>query len=363
MSRHSKMESKEQSMENEREPMSAMRDAPLRVGLIGCGGIAEVHAAVLAGLPPEAAVLTAVYDVAPERAEALAGKFVGVRALPSLDAMLEGGAVDALHLCTPHDLHVPHALAALRNGLHVLSEKPAGISLGELDALEEAAAGSVAQYGICLQNRYLPAVRRAQAMLAEGVLGAMLGSRAMVSWRREGAYYAESGWRGTWAHEGGSAMINQALHTLDLQCLLCGQPSRYEGSMHNLHLGGLIETEDTCQLRIIFPGGAVGLFHASVSYGLDAPVVLEVHCEGGALRIEGDALYLREGDSPWRHQQLPVYDPPGKLYWGAGHVLLIRDFYRAIAENRPFEIGFEEGTRALRPLLALYEEQRARFIE
>ncbi|MCL2544705.1 MAG: Gfo/Idh/MocA family oxidoreductase [Clostridia bacterium] len=336
--------------------------APLRVGLIGCGSIAQVHAAALAGFSsPQTAVLTAVYDVARERAETLAGKFAGVQALASLDAMLEGGAVDAVHLCTPHDLHVPHAAAALRNGLHVLCEKPAGISLAELDALEEVATGSVAQFGLCLQNRYLPATRRARELLAKGALGAILGSRAMVSWRREGAYYSQSGWRGAWAHEGGSAMINQALHTLDLQCLLCGQPARYEGSMHNLHLQGQIETEDTCQLRMTFPGGGVGLFHASVSYAMDAPVLLEIHCQGGALRIEGDALYLREGDSPWKRQELPVYDPPGKLHWGAGHVLLIRDFYRAIAENRPFEIGFAEGTRTLRPLLALYEEQRARL--
>jgi len=329
----------------------------MRVGLIGCGGIAEVHASVVAALPPETAVLAAVYDVARERAEDFSRRF-GAKALRSPTAMLENGVVDAVHLCTPHDLHVPHAMAALNSGLHVLSEKPAGISLAELDALEEAATGSVAQYGICLQNRFLPAARRAQALLSEGALGAVQGSRAMVSWRREGDYYSRSGWRGTWAHEGGSAMINQALHTLDLQCLLCGQPASYEGTMHNLSLQGQIETEDTCQLRMAFPGGAVGLLHASVGYALDAPVLLEVHCERGALRIEGDALYLREGDSPWQHQKLPVYEPPGKLYWGAGHVLLIRDFYKALAENRPFEIGFTESTRALRPLLALYEEQK-----
>jgi len=333
---------------------------PLRVGLIGCGGVAEVHAAAVAALSPETATLAAVYDVVGERAQILAERH-GAKALSSLDAMLEDGAVDAVHLCTPHDLHVPHALAALRNGLHVLSEKPAAISLAELDALEEAATGSVAQYGVCFQNRYLPATRRAQELLAGGELGTLLGSRAMISWRREGPYYSQSGWRGTWAHEGGSVMINQAIHTLDLQCLLCGQPARYQGSMHNLRLGGQIQTEDTCQLRMEFPGGAVGLLHATVGYALDAPVVLEIHCERGALRIEGDALYLREGGDLWQRQELPVYDSPGKLYWGAGHGLLIRDFYECITENRPFALDFHEGTRALRPLLKLYEEQRQRL--
>lgn len=331
---------------------------PIRVGLIGCGSISKVHAAVLAALPPELAVFSATYDARPERAQALAGEY-GAKALPSLDAMLEGGLVDAVHLCTPHDLHVPHALAALRNGLHVLSEKPAGISLAELDALEEAASGSVARYGVCLQNRYLPVTRRARELLEGGSLGAFLGSRGIVSWRREGAYYSDSGWRGTWAHEGGSAMINQAIHTLDVQCLLSGPPARFTGAMHNLHLRDQIETEDTCQLRMEFPGGAVGLFHASISYALDAPIVIEVHCERGALRIEGDALYVRSGDLPWRHEELPVLPPPGKLYWGAGHGLLIRDFYQAVAENRPFAVGFEEGTRVLRSLLKLYESQKA----
>lgn len=330
---------------------------PLRVGLIGCGGIAQVHAAVLSSMP-ELVRFTAVYDVTPERAQAMADEY-GVRVAPSLEALLEGDMVDAVHLCTPHDRHVPHALAALRSGLHVLSEKPAGISLTELDALEEAVSGSVPRYGVCLQNRYLPAILRAQELLAGETLGPVRGSRAMVTWHREGGYYTDSGWRGTWAHEGGSAMINQAIHTLDLQCLLCGQPTSFAGTMHNLRLRDTIETEDTCQLRMEYPGGAVGLFYASTSYALDAPILLEVHCERGSLRIEGDALYVREGEGAWRQEELPVLTPPGKLYWGAGHGLLIRDFYQAIEENRAITVDFNQGTRVLRELLKVYEAERA----
>lgn len=340
--------------------MDKTQCSPLRVGLVGSGSIAQVHAGVLAALPPELVHFTAACDPRPERAQAMAEAH-GIHAYSSMEAMLESEPLDAVHLCTPHDLHVLQAIAALRQGIHVLSEKPAGISLIELDALEEAVTGSIARYAVCLQNRYLPAVCRARELISSVTLGKVLGSRAMVSWRREGSYYSESGWRGTWAHEGGSAMINQAIHTLDLQCLLCGQPTRMDGTMHNLHLQDQTETEDTCQLRLEFPGGAVGLFHASISYATDAPVLLEVHGEHGTLRLEGDDLYVRIGGAPWQAEPLPKLTPPGKLYWGAGHGLLIRDFYEALAEDSPFPISFHEGTRVLKLLLQIYDAHRGAF--
>ena len=332
-----------------------------RVGLIGCGGIAQVHAAVLSSLKDRVQFVAACDPVA-ERRQAMASQY-GLAVYASPEEMLAAERLDTVHLCTPHDLHVPQALMALEHGLNVLSEKPVGISRGQLSALKQGIEKSCKRYGVCLQNRYLPAIRRAQELLSQNAIGTVLGSRANVSWKRGGAYYGESPWRGTWLHEGGSAMINQAIHTLDLQCLLCGHPTQMTGTMHNMSLTGQTEAEDSCQIRMVFESGAIGLFNASIGYGLDAPVLIEINGDKGALRLEADRLYVRYGEEAWREEAMPVLPIPGKVYWGSGHLLLITDYYRTLAEGTPFPIGFKEGTKALMPLLRLYEYWRDRLGE
>ena len=342
---------------NFREPGEYMlrqakeREKMYRVGIVGCGGIAAVHAAVLDRL--EDTRLAACADILPRRAEEMAERY-GARAYGSLEEMLAAEKLDAVHLCTPHDLHAPMAEAAAERGVAVLTEKPPVISADQWERLEKAA--EKAPVGVCFQNRYNPNVREARRLIGSGAYGRVLGARAFVTWQRDGAYYTDSPWRGKWAREGGSALINQSIHTLDLLVTLLGGPGRAEGHMANRHLKNVIETEDTVEAYMTL-GGKPALFYASNAYAANAPVLIDIQLESAVLRLEGAELEIRREEGAERR----VFDQPetlGKGYWGNGHYPCIQDFYRCLASGAPYPNRLETARDTVLLMLELYGQGR-----
>ena len=326
--------------------------AMFRVAIIGCGGIAQVHASVLNTLPNTE--LTACADIRPERAKAMAEKY-GCRDYSSMDALLDAEKeLDSVHLCTPHYLHAPMANLAAKRGLAVFSEKPPVISREQLALLEEAA--NKVPLGICFQNRYNPNVEEANRLIAEGTYGALLGGRAFVTWKREAPYYRDSGWRGAWATEGGGVLINQSVHTLDLLVQLFGPADKAETHMANHHLRDAIEVEDTVEAYLVL-GGRPVLFYATTAYTQDAPVLIELHLERATLRLESDVLEIRTGDGVER-RTFEIQKALGKNYWGTGHTACIADFYDSIVEKRPFRNDFESVKATADLMLTMYEQGR-----
>ena len=323
-----------------------------RVAIIGCGGIAQVHASVLSALPDT--ILTACADIRPERAQAMAAKY-GCRAYPSMDALLDAeNELDSVHLCTPHYLHAPMAKKAAERGLAVFSEKPPVISRDQWGLLEEAAAK--VPLGICFQNRYNPNVEAAKLLIAEGTYGDLLGGRAFVTWKREAPYYRDSGWRGAWATEGGGVLINQSVHTLDLLVQLFGPADAVETHMANHHLRDAIEVEDTVEAYLKL-GGRPVLFYATTAYTQDAPVLIELHFERATVRLESDAMEIRSGNTV-EHRTFEVPETLGKKYWGTGHTACISDFYGCLAEGRPFRNNLDSVKATADLMLTMYEQGR-----
>ena len=320
-----------------------------RVGIVGCGGIAQVHAAVLDRLKETR--LTACADIMPERAAEMAGRS-GARAYGSLEEMLAAEKLDAVHLCTPHHLHAPMAEKAAEAGVAVLTEKPPAISREQWETLERAA--KKAPVGVCLQNRYNPNVQEARRLIESGEYGGVLGARAFVTWQRDEAYYTDSPWRGAWATEGGSALINQSIHTLDLLVTLLGRPEAAAGSMSNRHLKNVIETEDTVEAYLIL-GGRPALFYASTAYAANAPVLLDIQTERAVLRLEGEGMEIRLPDRTERRAFLQP-ETLGKGYWGNGHFPCIRDFYRCLASGAPFPNRLEKVRDTVMLMLELYDQ-------
>ena len=322
--------------------------------IIGCGGIAQVHAAVLQKLPD--VELTACADIRPERAAAMAEKY-GCRAYSSMEELLEREKPDSVHLCTPHYLHAPMAYEAVEHGIAVFSEKPPVISREQWTLLEKAA--EKVPLGICFQNRYNPNVRAAEEILAEKTYGELLGARAFVTWKREKPYYLDSGWRGTWEKEGGGVLINQSVHTLDLLVRFAGSPDRVEAHMANHHLNGVIEVEDTVEAYLVL-GGKPVLFYATTAYTQDAPVLIELNLEQAVLRLESDALEIRTRDGVER-KTFEMPSTLGKGYWGSGHGACISDFYAAITEGRPYQNDLRSVKDTAEVMLRMYEEGRRAF--
>lgn len=321
----------------------------MKSAIVGCGGIAGVHGAVLNKLPGTESVAYA--DIKIERAQDFSSLYGG-KAYGSLEEMLDSEHVDVLHICTPHHLHVPMARYALEKGIHVLMEKPPAISQAQLDELLQI--DTKARLGICFQNRYNLDVIKAKEMLASGQTGAVLGARAFVTWSRNEAYYTQSGWRGVKATEGGGVLINQTIHTLDLLRVFLGEPTSVEGHVSNHHLKGIIEVEDTAEAYILF-GKTPAVFYATNSFCTDSPVMIEIVCEKMTLRLENGRLICLYPDHGSETFTFETDHSLGKSYWGYGHQKLIEDFYRRLAEGKPFAIDAEEAAKTLRLMLGIYE--------
>ena len=323
----------------------------MKAAIVGCGGIAAVHAASISQF--QGAVLTAFADIKKERAEDFAARYDG-RAYGSLEEMLEQEKPDVLHICTPHYLHVPMAIYGLTHGVHVFMEKPPVISREQLAELEKAAAGTDRRLGFCFQNRYNPSVIKVKELLASGEAGKIRGARGIVTWSRGKEYYTESGWRGTLATEGGGALINQSVHTMDLLAYFLGTPLSVEAGIQNHHLKGIIEVEDTMEAYIRF-ADSTACFYATTAYCDDVPPLIEIACEDRTIRIEDldVTYYYRDG-----RVEKPAIDKKealGKSYWGCGHKDCIADFYRCVREEERFPQDLEGMKETILLMLGAYE--------
>ncbi|MGI6238382.1 MAG: Gfo/Idh/MocA family protein [Christensenellales bacterium] len=322
-----------------------------KVGIVGCGGISSVHIPAL--METEGVTIAAVCDTDPARARA-AAEATGAVVERDFDAMIARADIDAVHLLTPHHLHAPMAIAALAAGKHVLTEKPMATTLSDARAMIAAARTSAGRLGVIFQNRYNPATIELKRLILSGAGGAFLGARVIVNWRRDAAYYTQSGWRGFYATEGGGVLINQAIHTLDLAGYIPGRAvARVRGHISTDILSDVIEVESACHAVAEYEGGGRLIIHATNDYAFDAPVILEMACENRRWQIIGDELYdatdgmrlLLGGEEP---------SVSGKAYWGANHAIQIRDFYDCIVTGRAFLLDGAAGYPALNLVKAIH---------
>jgi UDP-N-acetyl-2-amino-2-deoxyglucuronate dehydrogenase len=186
----------------------------MRFAVLGCGVIGRVHATTITGLAPDAE-LVMVVDELPERAAAFAAEF-GVESASSLAQILTRADIDAVAICTPSGRHAAAAIAVLGAGKDVIIEKPLDISLPA--ALDVVAAqqrtGRTAM--VISQHRHDSSSLAVRDAINTGQLGVLTSGVASVPWWRSQGYYDSEQWRGTVALDGGGALMNQAIHTLDL---------------------------------------------------------------------------------------------------------------------------------------------------
>ena len=322
-----------------------------RVGLVGCGGIAQVHAAVLHA--QENTALAACADIYPEKAQALADRY-GCAAYASLAEMLAAEQLDAVHLCTPHYLHTPMAAELAERGIAVFTEKPPVIDRAQWNTLRQAA--EKVPVAVCFQNRYNANVQAARQLILSRSYGGLLGARAFVTWSRDAGYYQQSGWRGAWATEGGGVLINQAVHTLDLLVWLMGRPEKVEATLRNHHLPGVIQVEDTAEVYLVLDGRPA-LLYATSAYTRNAPVFVEFQLERATLRISENALEILT-DAGVERRVFDAPEPLGKGYWGNGHLPCIADFYACLAAGRPCQNDLASVENTVEAMLQIYENGR-----
>jgi UDP-N-acetyl-2-amino-2-deoxyglucuronate dehydrogenase len=259
--------------------------------------------------------------------------------------VLDAVRPDVVHVCTPHDTHVPIAVDALERGIHVLLEKPVAHTIAAAERLVAAAKDHPGvKVGVCLQNRYNAPVRALRSM-AKGIRGAS----ATVLWHRDAAYYADRPWRGQKARSGGGLLINQALHTVDLLQWLLGDVIEVRGRAHRYVLEG-IDVEDTADVLLTHTGGTRSALFATLANSVNSPVTIEVVTDEATYFLRDD-LTVTYADGRVETVAADTATTGGRSYWGVSHELLIADFHRS---EGPFWIDAAEGRKSLAIVSQVY---------
>lgn len=324
--------------------------AKIRTALIGCGGISKVHLDALSHM--DNVELVSVADVKEDRAKARAEQY-GCAYTTDWTEYVSRDDIDVVHICTPHYLHAPMAIALLDSGKRVLTEKPMASEVADAEEMIRHSDGRLA---VVFQNRYNEASQFIRQSIADGRYGKLLSMRAAVNWHRTPEYYTESGWRGFYKTEGGGVLINQAIHTLDLMLYFAGKPASVRGHVSTDLLYDTIEVEDTASGLIKFESGLLANFYCTTTFGTDRPVEIELVFERATLKTDAETLHVTQNGGT---ELICSSAASGaKAYWGTTHEVLLRDFYKAVEEKRPFWIDGESALPVLKLLKGVYESSR-----
>ena len=229
----------------------------VRVGIAGLGGQGLAYADLIAaGRIPHMA-LAATFDVDLAKEQVSRSKYPGVPFHSGYNAMLESGDVDAVIICVPHYLHPELGIDALKHGIHVLIEKPAGVYTKQVNELNAVAASKPElTFAIMFNQRHNPLYRAIKDIVSSGQIGGIRHTSWIITtWWRPQVYYDQSPWRGTWGGEGGGVLVNQAPHQLDLWQWICGVPqSVYAKVAYGFRRN--IAVEDEVTALVDYGGGA-----------------------------------------------------------------------------------------------------------
>ncbi|HXE80786.1 MAG TPA: Gfo/Idh/MocA family oxidoreductase [Vicinamibacterales bacterium] len=336
----------------------------IRVGLIGAGSISETHARAAQAIP--GVEIVAVHGGNPERAARLAA-VCGAAACPDLESFF-AYPMDIAIIGSPSGLHAQQGIEAASRGVHVLVEKPIDGNVERADALIAAARSARVKLGVLFQDRGRPSFVRLRAALAEGRLGRPLLASARVKWFRPPDYYSQSKWRGTWALDGGGALMNQGIHTVDLLLWLLGPVRRLSARTATQHHA--VEVEDTALAWLEFENGALATFEATTAAYPGYPRRVELTTEVGTFVIEHDRVIATDTIQPFDEFAAPDAgdanaSASSPVVSDAGaHQRMIEDFIQAIREDRDPCCPGTEARRSLVVAKAMYESSRTgRIVE
>lgn len=329
----------------------------ISIGIVGGGTIAAVHADALAAIAD--ADLVAIAEPHEATGRALAEKHSAIW-LPDAAGLIARADIDLVILATPSGLHAEHAVAAAGAGKHVVTEKPMATTLADADRMTAAATEAGVQLAVIFQNRFSRDAVLLKRAVEAGLFGQPIFGNAFVHWRRTQAYYdASGGWRGTWALDGGGALMNQSIHTIDLLQWMLGPVARISGETATLTHE--IETEDTAAATVRFTSGALGAIQGSTSLGKDYPIRLEIVGTEGRAVLSGGKLTTWEPSRDIDARELlsseeiaHTQGSDGEDPFGAAHERQLRAILAAIRAGTAPPVSGADARNAIEIILAIY---------
>ena len=327
----------------------------VRLGIIGVGNMGSGHLrSVVDGQCPKVEV-TAVADIDPERLKYARETLPSVATFADTEEMLDSGLIDAALIAVPHYDHPKYAIECFKRGIHVMTEKPAGVYARQVREMNEAADKAGVKFAIMFNQRVNPIFAKAREIVRSGELGQPKRLVWIVTnWYRTQAYYNSGSWRATWNGEGGGVLLNQAPHNLDLWQWIFGMPKKIRafcssGKYHN------IDVEDDVTIYGEYENGATAVFISTTG---EAPGT-------NRLEISGDKgkLVLEDGKLKWWKLAVPEREfcftskegfcTPETSYEEFtaeepdGHPILLENFAEAILEGAELTADGREGIKSL----------------
>ena len=325
----------------------------VKIAVVGLGNIGSLHLENIAKEPK--VELAAVCDIVPEKAKAAAERY-GAKAFFDSDSLLASKVCDAVIVATPHYAHTTIGIAAMKQGYHVLVEKPISVHKADCERLIAAHTDPNIVFAAMFNQRTDPYYQKIRDMVKSGELGKLLRVNWIISnWFRTQTYYDSGGWRATWEGEGGGVLLNQCPHNLDLMQWIVGMPLQIRGFC-DIGKRHTIEVEDEVTAYMVYPEGCTGLFVTSTG---EAPGTnrLEIAGDQGKLVMEDDRILYTRNEVPATEflrtskaafARPPVWDVTIPVQGHGGqHAAILANFADAILRGEALIAPAEEGIHSV----------------
>lgn len=332
----------------------------MKYALIGCGRVAVNHlnAALANGLE-----IAAVCDIDESHIDGLFDRAglteearAAIKRYADYNELLQNERPDLASIALPSGLHAQCAMAAVKNNVNVIVEKPIALSLADADALIALAEEKGVKVCACHQNRFNLAVQEMRRRLEEGSFGALSNAAITVRWSRDQSYYASADWRGTWEMDGG-ALMNQCIHGIDLLRWMCGGELKTVYGVTRRQFHPYIAAEDVGTAVFTFANGVIATVEGGVNVcGPSLEEHLTLLGQGGVMKLGGmnagtvEYEYFAGEDAP---SGAGIAESAPNVY-GNGHTSLFRDMIEAVTRNREPYVTARDGRSALESVLAIY---------
>ncbi|GMQ26959.1 Gfo/Idh/MocA family oxidoreductase [Algoriphagus sp. oki45] len=336
-----------------------------KIGIIGTGAIAVKHAQAIESLPN--AELIGLFNPNQESAEKAQRKF-SVPVFSDWDEFIRLTGLSVICICTPSGMHLEPALKAIEAGKHVFIEKPIEVTLERADQLIKSAEENKVKLGVVFQNRFSTDFQKLIGAVRQGEFGRLLMGNAAINWFRSPEYYSSSQWKGTLKCDGGGALINQAIHTLDLLLEVMGEVDSVFGKIKTVLYP--IEGEDLGAALVNFKSGAIGTITAGTSLYPGYSERLEIYGTEGSAILEAGKLVawnVRGKESPLEKTEkisASGASDPNAIGFEL-HAAQWKDFLDSIESGKQPEVDGPKSRKSLELIRAIYqsslEERMVRF--
>jgi predicted dehydrogenase len=339
-------------------------------GIIGCGMIAGFHAKALKAAGGK---LAACFDTFPQSAQRIADENSGCKPYNNLDEFLSDKSIDIVTIGTPSGAHLDPAIASAEAGKHVIVEKPLEITLERCDKIIATCEKNKVKLATVFHSRFHDSSQKIKSAIESGRFGQLTLCDAIVKWYRTQQYYDSGKWRGTWKLDGGGALMNQAIHTIDLLSWLAGKI--VEVSAHTALLGHEnIEVEDTATATIKFENGAIGTIVGTTAAFPGYLKRIEISGTKGTAILEEEDIIKWDFQEPKPEDEIIKTEMLNRKSSGggasdpsaidfSGHAKLFANMINAIKTNSiPLVDGYE-GRKSVEIILAIYKAAKSQKTE